>query len=149
MKRIRKEIELEIEIILLSNYCEIILKILNNSSRLSVVKTTVFAYLLKKDDYQFKRIFGGNTEQDITLKYLSTLNGRLDDFSLNLPFIVHSIDLLVNSRKIEVDENNKLSRHRDNKEEIDTMLGKFVEKAIDDSNNFSDEQFLKEVLSNV
>ncbi|WP_377520438.1 hypothetical protein [Priestia megaterium] len=143
-----KEIDKEIEIIVLSAYCDIIIKLLIDSNQLSVLKTIVFAYLLKKEEYQYKKIFKGNTTKNVTLKYLSTLNGELDDFKLNLPYIVHSIDLLNKSQKIDV-KNNIIKILKTSDTAPNLNFSSFVQKAIAESKDFSDEQFLKEVFASV
>lgn len=138
----------ELEIVVLSSYCDIIIKLLSNSNQLSVLKTIIFSYLLKKEEYQYGKLYKGNTQKDITLKYLSTMNGELEDFKLNLPYIFLAIDLLNKAQKIEV-KNNQIFINKVSHDDSNLNFNKFVQKAITDSNNFSDEQFLKEVLANV
>ncbi|PEA42827.1 hypothetical protein [Bacillus wiedmannii] len=143
----KSDTEIEIEIVVLSAYCDIIMKLLSNSVQLSVLKTIIFAYLLKKEEYQYQKLFRGNTKKDLTLKYLSTLNGELEDIKLNMPYIINAIDLLNKSKKIAVKGSNIIIQKSN-----DTSysgFSKFVQKAIAESENFSDEQFLKEVLANV
>ncbi|MGZ0135376.1 hypothetical protein ACXKZH_24790 [Priestia megaterium] len=142
------ETDKEIEVIILSTYCDIVMRLLNNSTQLSVLKTIVLAYLLKKEEYQYKRLFNGNTTKNVTLKYLSTLNGEFDDFKLNLPYIVQSIDLLKKSQKVNV-KNNEIKVLKISNTSPNLTFSVFVQNVIAESKDFSDEQFLKEVFASV
>lgn len=134
------------EVILLSNYCEIVLAILKKHKNLSIIKIATFSFITKKNKFFKANIYNLSNKNEIVLKCLSLLNGVFDDFCKDLKYIVAAIDLLVKSQRIEIFNqellyiSNEISLHNDKN---------FIDLAIIESSLYSDEQFLKEVVSSV
>jgi hypothetical protein len=139
--------ELKMEMLLISNYCEIIIKILSVHKNLSVNKTLFFAYLLKKSQFNFNEINRPNASIDILLKCVSQISGAYTDYCENISYIIKSIHLLLNVKKILINGSELIYCVTDYT--VKDYNNKFIEKAIIESEKYSDRQFLKEVINNV
>lgn len=142
-------LELEMETIQIGIYCNIILNLLNKHHNLSVCKILVFSYLIKKDKFQFGKVYNANNSQDVVYKALSLLSGVYEDFCNNINFIMKAIHLLVINSKIEIKNNilTPLSITETRKEIYEESS--FVFKAIEESRTVTDRQIIKEVINNV
>ena len=145
MSHIRKN-EIDLEIIMASSYCDIIKQIISRHSGMSINKLLVFSYIIKKDDFNNFDIYNGKNDKDLVLKALSQMAGNFDDFCENIQYILFATHLLIKN-EIILQHTEKLL-WRDNKV-LDVNYSKFIDKAMDASQTFSDRQFLREVLSNV
>lgn len=137
---------LQLEIINISSYIDIILNILIKHNSISINKLIVFAYLQKKNRFLPKSLYGTTTTNDVLLKCLSQLSGLFDDYCKNIPYIIKSIDLLIANNSLNIDEItitlNKTTPQFPYKKT-------FLDNAIEQSKYISDRQFLKEVVKYV
>jgi len=144
-----QNLNLEVETMQISIYSNIILHLLNKHGKLSVNKITLFSYLVKKDKYSPSKVYTANNTQDIVCKAVSLLSGEFKEYSENVKYIIKTIHLLVSKGKIYL-SNNILSLSDESI--INKVIyeeSAFISKAIEESKNMSDRQFLKEVISNV
>ncbi|SFM47774.1 hypothetical protein SAMN04487943_12113 [Gracilibacillus orientalis] len=136
----------ELEIILLSTYCDIVLDILEEHKNLSVIKLITFSYLLKKKKFMKSNIYNASNKNDLVLKCLSQLTGLFDDYCENIKYIISAIHLLIENRKI-LEHSGEVMISEEN--HIVAEQKSFINLAIKESKNYSDIQFLKEVVRNV
>lgn len=141
-----KNIEMELEIVLVSKYTEIILNILQIHQNLSVNKILVFAYLIKKRKFYNSDIYDLKTKKNVVLKCISQLSGLYGDYCENLKYIISAIHLLIINNKISI---NCQILNYTGIDERAISKNSFINKAIEESQSFSDRQFLKEVIKNV
>lgn len=139
--------ELKTEVLLVSRYCSLITQILNVHKQLSVNKMIFFAYLLKNDNNYYNALYNANTDNDIVIKAISQISGNYTEYCKNIRYIVEAIHLLAENNDIILHNSILMCKHEGNLGDV--YDNKFIKKAIDESDNFSDRQFLKEVLSNV
>lgn len=141
-----KNIYYEMEVLLLSNYCEIILEILKIHKNLSTIKLITFSYLAKKNKFMNSNIYNISNKNDIVLKCLSQLSGLFEDYCRNIKYILGAIHLLVENHKIA-----EISGELIYLNTTETVIeeNNFINLAIQESKKYSDEQFLKEVVRNV
>ena len=142
-----KQTSIDAEVMQLSVYCDIVVGILKSIEELSINKVMVFAYILKKNRFYKKKVFTANSKVNIVIKALTLLNGLRDDYFYNIEFIVKAIDILVKKEIITVKDDNLLLKDKLYVSKIDIPV--FFKHVIEESENFTDRQFLKEVLDNV
>ena len=144
-----QNLELEAETIQVSIYPNIVLNILKSHKELSVNKTLLFSYLIKKEKFRLGKIYNANNTQDVVCKAISLLSGEYVEYCENIKFILKAIHLLVISKRIEL---NGCLLSWINGQKVAKSLyqeSPFIEKAIEESKKMSDRQFMKEVTSNV
>ena len=144
-----QNLELEAETIQVSIYTNIVLNILKSHKELSVNKTLLFSYLIKKEKFRLGKIYNANNTQDVVCKAISLLSGEYVEYCENIKFILKAIHLLVISKRIEL---NGCLLSWINGQKVAKSLyqeSPFIEKAIEESKKLSDRQFMKEVTSNV
>ena len=139
--------KLKTEVLLVSKYCLILKQILGVHKQLSVNKTLFFAYLLKNEDNYYSLIFNANNSNDLVVKAISQVSGNYADYCKNIPYIIEAIHLLLENGDILL--NNSTLLCNENNIGKEKYSNKFLQNAINESYNFSDRQFLKEILSNV
>lgn len=139
--------ELKTEILVVSNYCNIIMQIINVHKQLSVNKTMFFAFLLKDQCNYYNQIFSPNSTNDIVIKAISLISGKYNEYCKNIKYIIEAIDLLISHEDIAL-HNNILFCQNESESKY-TYNNKFIKKAIEESRKFSDRQILKEVINNV
>lgn len=139
--------EIKTEILIVSKYCFIIKQILNVHKQLSLNKIIFFSYLIKTRDNYYKPIYNTNTSNDVVIKAISQITGRYNDYCSNIKYIIEAIHLLIQHNDILL--HNFILINVENSIGIKNYNDKFIDKAIRESNNFSDRQFLKEILNNV
>ena len=136
------------EVIQLSAYCDIIIGILKYIEEMSINKVMVFAYILKKNRFYKCKVFTANSKINIVIKALTLLNGLRDDYFYNIEYIVKAIDILAQKEIVVVEENGLLIlKDKSYQSKMDIPL--FFRHVLDENGNFTDRQFLKEVLENV
>ena len=140
-----RNFKLQVEILQLSSYCEVLKKLLSIQNELTLSKTIVYAYLIKKDSLEDFKIFNANNSKDIIDKSLSLLSGDKAFFK-EIKFIIKAIDVLVN-KQILYFSDGSLSLLKDDCESELFDNNAFLNKAIIESERMSDKQFLKEVLT--
>lgn len=138
-------LDLQIEIIQSSIYCDIIKRLLLQHRNVSIVKVIVFSFIIKKQQYLQKNIYNGRNRDDLILKFLSQASGLFDELCDQLPYIFQSIDLLVKNDFCIVHEGELIcnSIHKQGISGFDA----FTNSAIQESKVYSDRQFLKEVIN--
>ncbi|NAS18061.1 hypothetical protein GND98_009295 [Clostridium butyricum] len=139
--------ELKMEVILISKYCDIIIKILAVHKNLSVNKTLFFAYILNKRSFNFGDIYSSNTSVNTLLKCISQIAGNYNDYCKSIEFIIKAIHLLI-VNKILLLNGIELIYGNESEDNLG-YNNKFIENAINESQGLSDRQFLKEVINNV
>lgn len=135
----------QVEATQVSIYCEIIKNILIKHRNLSVIKILAISFVIKKYEYLNITCYSAKNKSDLVLKFLSQATGRYDEFCLQISFVFQAIDLLIHNGACELKENEvvcKLPADR----EIENY-GMFTTSAIEASRNYTDRQFLKEVLN--
>ena len=142
-----KQTSIDAEVMQLSVYCDIVVGILKSIEELSINKVMVFAYILKKNRFYKKKVFTANSKVNIVIKALTLLNGLRDDYFYNIEYIVKAIDILVKKEIITVKDDNLLLKDKLYVSKIDIPV--FFKHVIEEIENFTDRQFLKEVLDNV
>ena len=83
----------------------------------------------------------------LKLKAISQVSGNYADYCKNIPYIIEAIHLLLENGDILL--NNSTLLCKENNIGKEKYSNKFLQNAINESYNFSDRQFLKEILSNV
>lgn len=141
-----KKNKIELDIILISTYSKIVLDILKIHKNLSVNKTLVFSYLIKKRKFMNSNIYNASNRNDVVLKCLSQLSGLYNDYCENLKYIISAVHLLIVNDKISLNLGELIYIETD---EIIIKEKSFMNRAIQESKSYSDRQFLKEVISNV
>ncbi len=142
--------DMQAEAIMISTYCGIIKKILNEYKVLSLYKAITFAYILKKNEYQFNDIYNGHNNIDVVNKCLSQLTGAFSDYCDNLPFILKALHILIKNNIIDFNTKELVIIPLDSPQlPTKSNLNFFINKAIEESKKVSDRQFLKEVMYNV
>ncbi len=139
--RSAQELDLEIEIVQLSIYIDIIKRILLGHKGLSIVKIVIISFVIKRQELS-ERIFDGRNRSDLILKFLSQATGVFDVFCEQLPYIIKSIDILVNSKFCEVHEGELICLATEQIQKFDS----FTESAIQESKTYTDRQFLREAI---
>lgn len=135
-------LDLQIEVIQASIYCDIIKRLLLQHRSVSIVKVIVFSFIIKKQQYLQKNIYTGRNRDDLVLKFLSQASGLFDELCEQMPYIFQSIDLLVKDDFCVVHEGELIcnSIHKQGLSGFDT----FTNSVIQESKIYSDRQFLKE-----
>ena len=139
--------DIKIEVLLVGKYCEIIKGILNVHKHLSVNKTMFFAYLLKIKNNYCQWPFKSNTSKDTVFKVISLISGNYSDYCANIKYIIEAMHLLIENGDVVIQDTVLL--RKDGEIGAEFYDDKLIKNAIEESRNFSDRQFLKEVLSNV
>ena len=143
------KLNLEVEIIQTSIYCNIIPMLLKEHNSLSLNKLIVYSYLLKKESLIPHSVFKSTNNKDIVNKYLSLLSGDLNNLFYSYKYILEAIHILLRNELIKL---NGTIITKTNKLEIEKFVYKedeFTKKVIEKTKTMSDKQFMREVLSNV
>ena len=147
--RMIMDLNLEIEIIQTSIYCNIITMLIKEHTSLSVNKLIVFSYLVKKESLIQNSIFKASNKKDIVNKYLSMLSGDLNNLFSSYKYILSAIHILLKNEVLKLEG---IILSKTNKLDIDKFVyheSDFTKKVIEKTKTMSDKQFMREVLSNV
>lgn len=144
-----KKLKLEAETIQVSIYCDIIRQIIDKHNELSVNKILVFAYLIKKDRFIFRKIYNAKNTKDIIYKCISQLAGDYEDYCNNIEFILKSIHLLITNKLVILDNNIIRNSPETSIDRAIYEESNFLEKAIEASKRMTDKQFMREVTHSV
>lgn len=137
----------EIEALQISFFSEIILDILSRHEELSLIKVSLFAYLIKSNRSNIYRIYNGKTNNDLVYKAVSLLSGEYQTFCKSMPYILKAVHLLNSIQKIS-EENQTLKVCKSDINKISIFKeNSFIDKAIEASKKMSDKQFAKEVIN--
>ena len=141
-----KSSKLEQQAIITSEYVEIIENMTQSFWGLSLIKVALFSYIIRKRKFYRSPIHDGKTKKDLVTKVISELSGNLNDFLLNLKYVLLAVDILVASnRLLYVQGNLTFNGSRQSTIDIDG----FIANAIEESRKYSDRQIMKEILQNV
>lgn len=139
----------EIEAVQISIYTNILLNMFRKHKEISLAKAIVFSYIIKTEyDYPDK-IYTANNKQELVYKGLSFLEGKFDEFSNSLEYIIKSIYILVRAKKLELDDSSLKILSLQDISGDGIKESNFLEKVIEKSKLMSDKQFMREVLSHV
>lgn len=144
-KEIDSVLDLQIEVVQVSIYCEIIKDILLKHRSISAIKIACFSFVIKKRHHLCGSIYRGNNKVDLVLKFLSQVSGLFDDLCDQLLYIFQAIDLLVQDGFCEAHEGELICVVTNATKAMD--YDAFIEAAIQESKLYSDRQFLREVIS--
>lgn len=111
---------------------------------LSIVKTLIYSFLYKKNDFLLGDVYRSNTKYDLVLKSVSLINGNFDEFCDDMKYILSAIDLLIINEIVE-EVNSELFIKTKRQHSI--ISNAFIEKAITAAEDISDRQMLREVIS--
>lgn len=140
-----RNLKLQVEILQLSSYCEVLKELFRSHQELTLSKTLVYAYLIKKNSLEDFKVYNANNTKDVIDKSLSLLSG--DKFFLvEIEFIIKAIDILI-KKHILYFSNGLLTLLKDDYKSVFFDNSAFLNKAIIESEKMSDKQFLKEVLT--
>lgn len=141
----KNNLDLQIEVVQVSIYYELIRRILVKYRCISIVKVAVISFIIKKREFLQGSVYSAKHTNDVVLKFLSQANGLFDELCDQLKYAFEAIDILVANGDCEVHEGELIynpSIHLRVK-----GFDAFTESAIHQSINYTDRQFLKEVIS--
>lgn len=138
-------LNLQIEAIQLSIYCDIVKNLLLKHRSMSIIKVISFSFIIKKRQYLQGSIYKGNNKTDLVLKFLSQASGLFDDMCEQMPYVFQTIDLLVKDGFCEAHEGELICTAKNQQKAVD--YDAFTEAVIQESKSYSDRQFLREVIS--
>lgn len=142
---LKSKLDLELEVIQISMYVEIIQLLLQSHKELTITKTAFFSYIVKKQQIDgFKELYSGRHSRDLTLKAISLIEGDFKGFNQSLIYIIKAIDLLFRNKKILL-VGDYLSLYEKSLN-IRLKESTFIKKAINESKCKSDRQFWREVI---
>ena len=123
--------------------------LIEKHKKLSIIKTIVFSYLIKKESLMSKSLFKVTNEQEIVCKYLSILSGDTNHMFYSVKYILKSIHILILNRLLTV--NGSFLTRTNNSANFKFAYEEtgFANKVIEKAKTMSDKQFMREVLSNV
>lgn len=99
-----KLLDLQIEVIQISIYCDIVKNLLLKHRSISVIKIISFSFIIKKRQHLQGSVYKGNNKVDLVLKFLSQACGLFDELCEQMPYIFQAIDLLVKDGFCETHE---------------------------------------------
>lgn len=140
-----KALDLQIEVVQVSIYYDLIRRLLIKYRSISIVKAAAISFIIKKTEYFGKSIYSAKNTNDLVLKFLSQANGLFDELCDQLKYVFEAVDILVTDGDCVVHEGELTcnpSLHLSVK-----GFDAFTESAIRESINYTDRQFLKEVIS--
>lgn len=145
MKYDSAELDKAIEVVQVSMYCDIIKNLLAYHRSMSIVKVAAFSYTIKKIVYLHGNCYTAKNRSDLVLKFLSQISGCYDEFCVQLPYILESLDLLIKTGFCELHETELLCQHPASVSAEN--YGAFTVAAIEESRDYTDRQFWKEVIN--
>lgn len=132
------------EAILISSYCDIVIKLMQISKEMSICKVIIFTYVMKKKRFAHQEIYKGNTENDVLFKFISEISGAYEDLCSNLEYIFKAIDLLVSNNNLIIEDD--VLKYKGTSEQPLYVVSKFTQKAILESRYVTERQVMKEVM---
>ncbi|WP_430596239.1 hypothetical protein [Streptococcus gallolyticus] len=148
IKLMNREKELKYEVMQLAIYCDIIPQILKECSEISVVKLSFFSIFVRNSN-NMSKIYDLRGKKNSFEKIISTYSGSIDRILDALPYIISAIDLLAKKELIKVVQGKVSSSNSLSSNDSKYVLSSFVVDALKESEKLSDEQFMKEVITNV
>lgn len=142
---IEQFLDLQIEVVQVSIYCDIVRNLMVKHRSMSIIKIIAFSFTIKKRLHLNGSIYKGNSKVDLVLKFLSQASGLFDELCEHMPYIFQAIDLLIKNGVCEVHESELICSIPKYQNVAD--YDAFTEAAIQESKTYSDRQFLREVLN--
>lgn len=139
--------EILAESIILSSYCDIILRIVEITKEISINKLMTLAYIIKKNKFMQEEIYKGNNTTDILLKFISGMSGAFEDYCNDIEYVLKAIHVLVKNKNLII-EDGQVKLILIKKEPL-YRESKFIHKVLEESKKITDRQFLKEVIHHV
>lgn len=140
---------IEAEVIQIGMYTDIIFNMIMNHKKISISKALVFSYLIKIDHFRIKNVYTAKNTQDVVYKAISLMNGEYIDFCDNINYILKAMHLLIINEQIDIKDGFLIAKNCEKNISFIYKESNFIKKAIDESKCMSDQQFMKEVISNV
>ena len=138
-------LDLEVEIVQLSKYLEIAKKLLLKYRHISIIKLYLFCFYIKKQEGLRINIYTAKNSEDLVLKFLSQISGRFDELCEQLPYYIKSLDILILNNICSLHDGELFCSLPD--DACDDTFDQFTHSVIEESKQYSDRQFLKEVIS--
>lgn len=133
-------------VLVLSEYIDIVPLVLSIMGRSSFAKLMVVSFIARRSRLQTVELYSGHDKNDLLLKALMQIDITIDDLTNETPMFAAAVDLLIRSRKIQVDGDTiKAGRGI----EGSTRFSRFIDGFIKECSSLSDEYILEEVLKNV
>ncbi len=140
-----KSLDLQIEVVQVSIYYDLIRRILIKYRSISVIKAAAISFIIKKREYMRGSIYSAKNTNDLVLKFLSQANGLFDELCDQFVFILEAIDILTANGECVVHEGELTCNP---KIQLSVRgFDSFTESVIQESIQYTDRQFLKEVIS--
>jgi hypothetical protein len=143
------DIQQEVEATRIGIYCDIVSLLIKEHERLSLPKTIVFSFLIKKDSMTPNSIFTAINKKDLVSKYLSLLSGNLSFLFVDYEYIIKAIHILIKNNLINLSGQFLLKTEKLNALNFIYIEKEFTKNAIEKSKILSEKQFMREVFSNV
>lgn len=140
-----KALDLQIEVVQVSIYYDLIRRILIKYKSISLIKVATISFVIKKRKFLRGNIYSANNTNDLVLKFLSQASGLFDELCNQLKYILEAVDILVSDGVCEVHEGELTCNPKIRL----TVNGfdSFTESVIRESMHYTDRQFLKEVIT--
>lgn len=140
-----KALDLQIEVVQVSIYYDLIRRILIKYRSISLIKAATISFIVKKMKFFRGKFYTAKNTNDLVLKFLSQANGLFDELCDQFKYIFEAVDILVADGDCEVHEgeltcNPKLHLSVNG-------FDAFTESVIRESMHYTDRQFLKEVIT--
>ena len=142
--------DLYLETIQTSLYIDIILNILDNHNKLSLNKIIFFSFIIKNEKNYIQSMYRSNSKNNVVFKAISLISGSFTDNGNSIEFIIEAVHILIENQFISY-KNGYLykEKYTIDKKIANNIETTFIKKAIEESENMTDKQFLKEVINNV
>ncbi|WP_270844322.1 hypothetical protein [Faecalibacillus intestinalis] len=142
--------DLYLETIQTSLYIDIILNILDNHNKLSLNKIIFFSFIIKNEKNYIQSMYRSNSKNNVVFKAISLISGSFTDYCNSIEFIIEAVHILIENQFISY-KNGYLykEKYTIDKKIANNIETTFIKKAIEESENMTDKQFLKEVINNV
>lgn len=140
-------LNLKSELLQVSQYIEIVRKLVMQHPSISIFKLITFTFIKKNEKYYFRSVYSGKDTKDLVLKCISQMTGKYQEFIESIEYIIMAIDILTKNEIIYIE--NGLVYSNDCAYECEETKRDFMAKAIDESFLYTDRQFMKEVVHNV
>lgn len=149
MIRKMEETRFKIESIQIAGYCEIVFQLVKRYKEIPIAKLLFFSYILRNDKFSYTATYKGNNKKKLVNKFVSLISGDFEDYLSNIGYILKSIHLLNKNGNIKVENSSVLYAGKDYETSTILEISTFFDKAINESLEISDRQFMMEVVSSV
>ena len=144
-----RNLKLESEAIIISNYCHIISQILFLHRELSIIKLVFFAFVISTKKEYLNSIYTAKNKKFLDDKVTSLIVGNYDKFCSNIDFILKALHLLIINKNCKYEDSIVFFLTRNGYEKPIYDEQSFIYNAIEYCKNVEDFQILKEIVQNV